>query len=191
MTQWIGGLGIIMFTDCSACPSSESAACRCSPPRPAAPHMTRFIPVSVSPPNGFGVSMPDITALLVGPADAWRYGLVRQYLPCICHYRYRWLLHQAGQRCLLQFSLYRICHLHFHVYLRHQLHLAIIVRQPEIQEVHRQCRAEILFLVQLWLFTAVIAIVLYYTSPMGMEECLPQILVPGNLPPHLHRFCDR
>ena len=34
---------------------------------------------------------------------------------------------------------------HFHVYLRHQLHLAIIVRKPEIQEVHQQCRAEILF----------------------------------------------
>ena len=38
--------------------SSESVACRCSPPRQAALHMTRFIPVSVSPPNGFGVSMP-------------------------------------------------------------------------------------------------------------------------------------
>ena len=47
MTQWIGGF-----------PSSESVACRCSPPRQAALHMTRFIPVSVSPPNGFGVSMP-------------------------------------------------------------------------------------------------------------------------------------
>ena len=25
-------------------------------------------------------------------ADAWRHGLVRQHLPCICHYRHRWIL---------------------------------------------------------------------------------------------------
>ena len=123
-------------------------------------------------------------------ADAWRYGLVRQYLPCICHYRYRWLLHQAGQRCLLQISLYRICHLHFHVYLRHQLHLAIIVRQPEIQEVHRQCRAEILFRFSCALHCRHSHRALLYQSH-GDGRILPQILVPGNLPPDLHRFCDR
>ncbi len=42
---------------CSASHLRNEWPGRCSPPR-AALHMTRFIPVSVSPPNGFGVSMP-------------------------------------------------------------------------------------------------------------------------------------
>lgn len=57
----------------------------------------------------------------------------------------------------------------FHVYLRHQLHLAIIVRQPEFKKFIGNAELKFYF-GSVVLFTAVIAIVLYYTSPMGMEE---------------------
>ena len=80
MTQWIGGLGIIMFT------------------------------IAVLPIFGQGASahrhhrQMDLEYLCrhnssaCRPADAWRYGLVRQHLSCFCHYRHRRLFHQAGKR---------------------------------------------------------------------------------------------
>ena len=45
MTQWIGGLGIIMFT-IAVLPIFGVSVCRYSQPKQAAPHMTRFIRVS-------------------------------------------------------------------------------------------------------------------------------------------------
>lgn len=57
MTQWIGGLGIIMFT-IAVLPIFGVSGLQDSQPKQAAPHMTRFIRVSVSPPSGFGASIP-------------------------------------------------------------------------------------------------------------------------------------
>lgn len=57
MTQWIAA----WESSCSPLQcflSSESVVCRYSQPKQAAPHMTRFIRVSVSPPSGFGASIP-------------------------------------------------------------------------------------------------------------------------------------
>ena len=54
MTQWIGGLGIIMFTIAVL----GSAACRYLPPKPAVPRTIKCIRASASPPNGYGVSIP-------------------------------------------------------------------------------------------------------------------------------------
>lgn len=58
MTQWIGGLGIV-FSQLPFCRFSEWEAFRYSLPKPAVLLMTKYIPVSALPPNGYGVSMPE------------------------------------------------------------------------------------------------------------------------------------
>ena len=63
MTQWIGGLGIIMFT-IAVLPIFGVSGCRCLPPKPAAPRTTRCIRASASQPNGYGASMPDSLSYL-------------------------------------------------------------------------------------------------------------------------------
>ena len=99
MTQWIGGLGIIMFT-IAVLLSSESVAAGIRS-RSKRPHTCKG---SSAYRYHRQVDLEHLyrhnhfTCL---PADAWRHGLVRQHLPCICHYRHRWILYQAGQRCLL------------------------------------------------------------------------------------------
>ena len=179
MTQWIGGLGIIMFT-IAVLPIFGVSGLQVFAAEASGPTHDKVHPRIGITAKWIWSIYAGITALLVGLLMLG--GM--DWFDSICHafatYRYRWLLHQAGQRCLLQFSLYRICHLHFHVYLRHQLHLAIIVRQPEIQEVHRQCRAEILFRFSCALHCRHSHRALLYQSH-GDGRILPQILVPGNL----------
>ena len=66
-----------------------------------------------------------LTLILVVLVNAGRHELVRQRMPCLCHYRNGWFLHQAGKRSLLQLSsLYRICHLCLHVHFRYQFYIA-------------------------------------------------------------------
>ena len=117
MTQWIA----VWELSCLRLPyypSSGSAACRCLPPKPAVPRTTRCIRAS----HHSQMDMEHLcrthshTCSLV---NAGRHELVRQRMPCLCYYGHGWFLHQAGKCGLLQFSLYRICNLHFHVYFRH------------------------------------------------------------------------
>ena len=110
MTQWIGGLGIIMFT-IAVLPifgvsglqvfAAEGASAHRHHSQMDMEHLCRT---------------HSHTCSLV---NAGRHELVRQRMPCLCYYGHGWFLHQAGKCGLLQFSLYRICNLHFHVYFRH------------------------------------------------------------------------
>lgn len=59
MTQWIGGLGIIMFT-IAVLPIFGVSVCRYSPPKPADRRTTKYTPVSASQPNGYGRYTPGL-----------------------------------------------------------------------------------------------------------------------------------
>lgn len=85
------------------------------------------------------------------------------------------VLYQTGQHRILSLSLYRICDLYLHVYIRYQLHLIIIVRQRKAQKFVHDAELKWYF----WSvtgFTIVIAAILYYNSSMGVEEAFRKSL---------------
>lgn len=97
MTQWIGGLGIIMFT-IAVLPIFGVSGLQVFAAEASGPTHDKVHP-------RIGITAKWILEYLCRhnrsacrPADAWRYGLVRQHLSCFCHYRHRRLFHQAGKR---------------------------------------------------------------------------------------------
>ena len=124
MTQWIGGLGIVFFT------------------------------IAVLPIFGVG-GIQVFAAEASGPThdtdhsiNVRRNEYFRQHMPCFRNHQYRGVLYQTGQHRILSLSLYRICDLYLHVYIRYQLHLIIIVRQRKAQKICPRCRIEMVFLVR-------------------------------------------
>ena len=92
MTQWIGGLGIIMFTIAILPIFGVSGL--------------QVFAAEASGPTHDKVHLCWYHLYPCRPADAGGNGLVRQCLPCLCHYRHRWILHQASQCSLLPITLY-------------------------------------------------------------------------------------
>ena len=109
------------------------------------------------------------------PVNAGRHELVRQCVPRLRHHRNGWFLHQAGKRSLLQLSLYRICHLYLHVHSGINFTLLLLFVNRKFKKVIDNAELKWYF----WSvagFTAIIAVVLYYTSPMGAEEAFRKSL---------------
>ena len=131
MTQWIGGLGIIMFT-IAVLPIFGVSGLQVFAAEASGPTHDKVHPRIGITAKWIWSIYAGITALLVGLLMLG--GM--DWFDSICHAFATTgtggFFHQAGKRRPLQFSLHRICNLHFHVHLRHQLHLIIIVRQPEI-----------------------------------------------------------
>ena len=115
MTQWIGGLGIIMFT-IAVLPIFGVSGLQVFAAEASGPTHDKVHPRIGITAKWIWSIYAGLTLILV---NAGRHELVRQRMPCLCYYGHGWFLHQAGKCGLLQFSLYRICNLHFHVYFRH------------------------------------------------------------------------
>lgn len=132
MTQWIGGLGIIMFT-IAVLPIFGVSGLQDSPPKPADD-------ARQSTPPYRHHSQMDMVGIhrdygnTRRTAYAGGHELVRQHLPRFCHYGNRRILDQTGKHSLLSFALYRIRHIYLYVHFRYQLYTAATSCQPEIQE---------------------------------------------------------
>ena len=175
MTQWIGGLGIIMFT-IAVLPIFGVSGLQVFAAEASGPTHDKVHPRIGITAKWIWSIYAGITALLVGLLMLG--GM--DWFDSICH---AFATTGTGGFSTKQASVayYNSPYIEY---------VISIFRQPEIQEVHRQCRAEILFRFSCALHCRHSHRALLYQSH-GDGRILPQILVPGNLPPDLHRFCDR
>ncbi len=145
MTQWIGGLGIIMFT-IAVLPIFGVSGLQVFAAEASGPTHDKVHP-------RIGITAKWIWSIYAGITA----------LPCL----YGTWLHALP-----------VCHSIF-----------MFISIQNIQ-IHQQCRAEILFRFSCALHCRHSHRTLLYQSH-GDGRILPQILVPSNFPPYIHRFCDR
>ena len=168
MTQWIGGLGIIMFTiavlPIFGVSGLQVFVCR----RSQRPHARQGASAHRHH------SQMDMEHLYQpysdsrSPVNAGRHELVRQCVPRLRHHRNGWFLHQAGKRHYNSpYIEYVISVFMFISGINFTLLLLFVNRK--FKKVIDNAELKWYF----WSvagFTAIIAVVLYYTSPMGAEE---------------------
>lgn len=133
MTQWIGGLGIIMFT-IAVLPIFGVSGLQVFAAEASGPTHDKVHPRIGITAKWIWSVYTGITATLVGLLMLGGDELVRQHLPRFCHYGNRRILDQTGKHSLLSFALYRIRHIYLYVHFRYQLYTAATSCQPEIQE---------------------------------------------------------
>lgn len=147
MTQWIGGLGIVFFT-IAVLPIFGVGGIQVFAAEASGPTHDKVHP-------RIGITAKWIWGIYAGLTGTLIILLMfggMNIFDSICHAfattSTGGVLYQTGQHRILSLSLYRICDLYLHVYIRYQLHLIIIVRQRKAQKICPRCRIEMVFLVR-------------------------------------------